>query len=150
MDKRYLMLRDALDGTPRDLRRLLRPVAPEHAAARHSAGLSMLDVLDAFAVTEPFARAQFERILAEDHPLLPALPAHLREHESVDAAIEAFTAERARTTALLAGLTQQDWLRTAALQDHGPLRLRTLVERLVERDNAQLALLVDMRQSLSQ
>ena len=150
MDKRYLMLIDALDGTPRDLRRLLRPVTPQQAAHAGADGRRLLDVLCQFAGTEPYARSQFERVLAQDAPEIPALESCAVSCESASAAIDTFTAERARTTALLTGITQPQWLRIATLANYGPLRLRALVERLIARDNAQLALIVDMRESLPQ
>ena len=150
MDKRYLMLIDALDGTPRDLRRLLRPVTPRQAAHAGADGRRLLDVLCQFAGTEPRARSQFELVLSQDAPKLPVLESFASADGSASEAIDAFAAERARTTALLTGITQPQWLRTATLANYGPLRLRALVERLIARDNAQLALIVDMRESLSQ
>jgi hypothetical protein len=150
MDIRYHMLIDALDGTPRDLRRLLRPVTPQQTTHAGADGRRLLDVLCQFAGTESRARSQFELVLSQDKPKSPTLESFAGDYESASEAIDAFAAERTLTTALLAGITQPHWLRTATLTNFGPLRLRALVERLIARDNAQLALIVDMRESLSQ
>jgi len=148
VDKRYRMLIDALDGSPRDVRRLLRPVPHSRAVHPLAAGASLLDVVAELVAYEAPVRELAERILAEEHPtLVEATPARAAFGDT-EAAIAAFAHERARTTALLEPLTQAQWLRTALLVDAGPLRLRTLVERLVAHDNALLARIVDMRESV--
>lgn len=148
VDKRYRMLIDALDGTPRDVRRLLRPVSPAHAVQTLANGARLIDVVVRLVAYEPATRTNLERILAADHPtLVDAAPPSI-DFDDVGLAIEAFTSERARTVALLETLAQAQWLRTASLAEHGPVRLRTLVERLVAHDNAQLAHIVDMRESV--
>ncbi|MCX6019552.1 MAG: hypothetical protein NTZ50_13825 [Chloroflexi bacterium] len=149
MDIRYHMLIDALAGTPRDLRRLLRPVSQYEAVLRITDGACILDVLRSFAAYESAARTQFKHIVDADHPVLSeALAPATFANADADGYITTFTTERMQTIDWLLTLSQAQWLRTATHERHGTVRLRTLVELHIGRDNEQLARIVDMRESL--
>lgn len=152
MHERYRLLIDALAGTPRDLARLTKPVSAALALARPAPDAWCIqDVIAHLLDIEPRFRARFERMLVEAHPRVPALGPRPSVHDlarPLPELIAAFAAERERTTALLSGLTQPQWLRTCELEGVGPTRVRKQAEILIGHDNAHLAQIVTVREYL--
>jgi uncharacterized damage-inducible protein DinB len=154
MNDKHRMLIEALAGTPRDLTRLTRRVTEIQALVRPAPDAWCIkDVIAHLLDIEPHFRARFERMLAEDNPREPALVPDPAAHDLARPApdlIAGFAAERARTTALLAALTHQQWLRTCQHEAFGPTRLRKQVEILIGHDNEHLAQIVNLREYLDQ
>ena len=152
VDKRYLMLIEALDGTQKDLRRLVRPVSETDALRRPTlTGWCIKDVLAHFGYIEPRFRARLERIVLEDNPHIAPLGPDEHAHDlavSMAGLIDAFAAEREQTTAWLATLTQAQWLRVCTHDALGVTRLRKQVEILIGHDNEHLAQIVTVREFL--
>jgi hypothetical protein len=88
---------------------------------------------------------RIQRVLHEAHPLLASIDgaALARERSYANAhaadALAAFRAARAQTMALLAGVTPQQFTRTAVLEGYGPVTLRSLPHYLCSHDQQHLA-----------
>lgn len=152
MDKRYLLLLDALQGTHKDLRRLVRPVSEDDALQRPAPGdWHIKDIIAHLADIEPRFRARLERIVAEDNPQVASIGPDENAHDAslpVAALIDTFAAERDSTVAWLGTLTQPQWLRVCTHETLGVTRLRKQVEVLIGHDNEHLAQLVAVREFL--
>jgi hypothetical protein len=153
MDKRYAMLIEALDGTVKDLRRLTKPVGEPDALRRPAPDAwCVKDVLAHLSDIEPQMRARYVRILEQDNPHEPFINPNPAAHNLAAPCaelIDAFDAERKQTTALLATLTQPQWLRICTHDTFGVTRLRKQVEVLIGHDNEHLAQLVEIREFLT-
>lgn len=152
MDKRYAMLIEALSGTPKDLRRLIKPLDDARTLARPAADQwSIKDVIAHLGYVEPRFRARFERIVAEDNPSVPWMSPDETAHDlsqPASALIDAFSIEREKTAAFLAALTQAQWLRICTHETFGVTRLRKQAEILIGHDNEHLAQIVGVREWL--
>ena len=155
MDKRYLMLIEALDGAPRDLARLVKPLAATDAHWRPAPDeWSIAIVVAHLTYIEGLLLARFHRIVGTEHPKERALEPNHAEHVSqadghtLAELLDLFRAKRAETTAYLNTLTQPQWLRTCDHQMFGVTRLRKQVEILIGHDNEHLAQIVDIRNKL--
>ncbi len=152
MDKRYVMLIDALRGTVADLRRLTKPVSESDALLRPSMHeWCVKDVLAHLGDVEPQMRARYERIVTLDNPHEPFINPNPAAHNlklTAAALIDAFDAERKRTIAMLETLSQAQWLRVCTHATFGVTRLRQQVEILIGHDNEHLAQLVSLREFL--
>jgi hypothetical protein len=152
MDKRYAMLIEALNGTAKDLRRLVKPLDDSAALARPApAEWCAKDVLAHLHDIEPQFRARLVRIVEQDNPHEPFINPNPAAHDLVlpmEGLIARFAAEREITTAFLGGLTQAQWLRTFTHDTFGVTRLRKQVEILIGHDNEHLAQLVGIREWL--
>jgi len=88
---------------------------------------------------------RFHRTLNETHPTLASVDTdalvHERGYGTSDAAqaLLDFRAARARTVALLSGLTPDQFDRTALFEGYGPVTLRGLVHYLCSHDQQHLA-----------
>jgi len=88
---------------------------------------------------------RFHRTLSETNPTLASIDteglARQRSYgtSSAEAALVAFSEARAKTVALLAGLTPEQFDRTAVFEGYGPLSLRSLVHYLCSHDQQHLA-----------
>ncbi len=156
MDKRYLMLIEALDGTPRDLARLVKPLAVEDAHWRPAPDAwSVAMVVAHLVYIEDLFAARLRRIVETEHPREQALEPDHADHETQAAVhtlaelLDAFKSKRTETTAYLAALTQQQWLRTCDHETFGVTRLRKQVEILIGHDNEHLAQIVDIREKMT-
>ncbi len=155
MDKRYLMLIEALDGTPRDLARLAKPLTATDTHWRpSSAEWSVAVVVAHLSYIEDLFRARFRRMVEIDHPIEPSIGPDAAEHEaqasahSLQELLDIFKAKRAETTAYLLTLTQPQWLRTCEHDLFGITRLRKQAEILIGHDNEHLAQIVEIREKL--
>ncbi len=153
MDKRYVMLIEALSGTPKDLRRLIKPLDDAGARARPAAGQWCIkDAIAHLGYIEPRFRARFEQIVAEDNPSVPWMGPDETAHDlsqPAAALIDAFAGEREKTAAYLGALTQAQWLRVCTHETFGVTRLRKQVEILIGHDNEHLAQIVGVREWLN-
>ena len=152
MDKRYLMLIDALGSTERDLARLLRPLSETQARVNPQPDVwCVKDVVAHLGDIEPQFRARLRRIVNEDNPREAFINPNPAAHDlslPVAGLIGQFTHERARTVAYLQTLTQPQWLRTCTHATFGVTRLRKQVEILIGHDNEHLAQIVEIREAL--
>jgi hypothetical protein len=88
---------------------------------------------------------RIRRTLAETHPTLASIDtdALVRERayarEEPARVLAAFRAARAQTLAMISGLSDAQWARTAVFEGYGPLTLRSLVHYLCSHDQQQLA-----------
>jgi hypothetical protein len=88
---------------------------------------------------------RFQRTLNEDGPTLASIDTDAlvreRDYGNADAAaaLIAFREARARTVALIAGLSPTQFDRTAVFEGYGPLTLRSLVHYLCSHDQQHLA-----------
>ncbi|MET0334598.1 MAG: DinB family protein [Rhizobacter sp.] len=88
---------------------------------------------------------RFERMLNETHPTLASLDtdAMARERayasQSAELALAQFRDARAKTLAVIDGLSAAQYDRTAEFEGYGPLSLRSLVHYLCSHDQQHLA-----------
>ena len=154
MDKRYLLLIEALDGTTKDLTRLVKPLNEVTARLHPPNDWSIATIIAHLIYIEPLFLARLKRIVEQDHPHEPYMNPDEAEHLttaekfSIAQLIEAFKAKRTFTTSFLAELTQQQWLRTCTHDTFGITRLRKQVEILIGHDNEHLAQMVSVREWL--
>lgn len=153
LGERYRMLIEALDGTPRDLVRLTRPVDDAAALVRPGPGeWCIKDVVAHLADIEPQFRAHLIRILEQENPVEPDLHPNPAAHDlarPLPELIRAFRVERDRTVDLLTHLSHSQWLRPCTHPLRGPSKLRKQVEILIGHDNNHLAQIVSIRQCIA-
>lgn len=88
---------------------------------------------------------RFQRTLVEANPTLASIDsealAEARSYATANAgeAFAAFRQGRAKTIALISGLTAEQFNRTAVFEGYGPLSLRSLVHYLCSHDQQHLA-----------
>jgi hypothetical protein len=88
---------------------------------------------------------RFHRTLSESSPTLASIDTEALAKErsygtsSAEAAFVAFSEARAKTIALLASVTPEQFNRTAVFEGYGPLTLRSLVHYLCSHDQQHLA-----------
>jgi hypothetical protein len=88
---------------------------------------------------------RIQRTLQESHPLLASIDGEALARERGYAtgraadALSAFRDARAQTMALLAGVTPEQFARTAVLEGYGPVTLRSLLHYLCSHDQQHLA-----------
>ena len=154
MDKRYLLLIEALDGTTRDLMRLVKPLNETTARLHPASEWSIAVIIAHLIYIEPLFLARLKRIVEIDNPHEPFINPDEAEHvataekHTIAELIEAFKVTRTTTTSFLAGLTQPQWLRTCTHDTFGITRLRKQVEILIGHDNEHLAQMVNVREWL--
>lgn len=155
MDKRYLMLIEALEGTSRDLARLVKPLSADDTHWRPVSGWSVAMLVAHLTYIDRLMLARFHRIVETEHPseqaLEPDETAHVAQAAAYSIAelIEEFRAARVDTCAYLKTLTQPQWLRTCNHSTQGVTRLRKQVENLIGHDNEHLAQIVEIREQLA-
>ncbi len=151
---KYQMLIEALDGTPRDLARLTRPVDDATALIRPAPDAWCIkDVIAHLADIEERFLARFARMVEQDNPHEPALAPDLLRHDlsrDLSSLIGDFGERRAATVRYLRGLTHQQWLRTCICETYGVTKLRRQVEILIGHDNEHLAQIVAIREFVEQ
>lgn len=149
MSRRQVLI-EALEATPRDLARMLRPVTDELALRRPaSGGWCIVELVAHLGYTEELMLARVRRVAAEDTPTVEviedgsghdtALP--LAEH------LARFLERREATLAFLRGLGQAQWARPLIHPESGPARLRDQVQALVDHDSEHLAEILRLRET---
>lgn len=135
MTRRAVILQ-ALASTPADIDRLGRGLNPVAVAWRpHEAAWAPGEIIEHLLVVEALYCHQFQRIIAENIPLIPTLhPTSERGEPVWPAAAEMFRQARQATLTLLQGLAPGEWQRTAVDETNRPITLRFLAQSLVEHD----------------
>ena len=151
MSRRSVLI-EALEATPRDLARLLRPIDDAAARWRPAAGeWCLADVVAHLGQMETPYLARLRRVAEQDNPFEPYLHPDERAHDltrPLAQLIQEFVARRAETVAFLTSLDQRDWGRPLVHETIGPTRLRDQVQELVTHDNLHLAQVVALREQL--
>jgi uncharacterized damage-inducible protein DinB len=144
---------EALEATPRDLVRVLRPVSAEELLRRPPGeAWCIADVVAHLADIEARFLPQLRRIIAEDTPEIEGLPPHPEQHDLSRPAAETaaeFAERRALTLEFLRSLQQADWARQFISARGHTLRFRDRVQLLVGHDNAHLEQIVTLREQLA-
>jgi hypothetical protein len=147
---RRVVLIESLEATPRDLARLLRPVAPEAALFRPAAGWCIAEVVAHLCYVEPLMGERLRRAVVEETPAVaPIEPGVHNIAQPVSELLAEFVERRNATIAMLRGLEQRNWGRTLSHPTHGTRRLRDEVQALVAHDNEHLAQIVGLRGQLA-
>jgi hypothetical protein len=148
---RRVVLIEALESTPRDLARLLRPVTAELALRRPAPGAWCIAELVAhLGYTEELMLARLRRALSEENPTVALiedpgghdLSRPMAEH------LAAFDERRAATVAFCRALEQRDWGRPMIHERTGPTRVRDQVQAIVSHDNEHLEEIVRLRHTM--
>ena len=151
MSRRSVLI-EALQSTPPDLARLLRPLDAAAARWRPVADeWCIADVVAHLGYCEAPYLARLRRVAEQDNPFEPALLPDESAHDLARPLAEllaAFVARRADTVAFLAGLEQRDWGRPLVHETIGPTKLRDQVQELVAHDNLHLEQIVGLREQL--
>ena len=90
-------------------------------------------------------QVRIRRTLSETEPLLASIDTDALVRERAYARDEparvlaAFRAARVQTLAMISGLTEAQWARTAVFEGYGPLTLRSLIHYLCSHDQQHLA-----------
>jgi uncharacterized damage-inducible protein DinB len=151
MTRRSVLI-EALESSPRDLARLLRPIDAAAAQWRPAPDeWSIADVVAHLGYCEAPYLARLRRVVEQDNPFEPALLPDERAHDlarPLADLLEAFVARRAGTVAFLSGLEQRDWGRALVHATIGPTKLRDQVQELVAHDNLHLEQIVTLRERL--
>jgi hypothetical protein len=88
---------------------------------------------------------RIRRTLAETHPTLASIDTDALVRERAYARDEparvlaAFRAARVQTLAMISGLSEAQWARTAVFEGYGPLTLRSLIHYLCSHDQQHLS-----------
>jgi DinB superfamily len=151
MTRRSVLI-EALESSPRDLARLLRPIDAATAQWRPAPDeWCIADVVAHLGYCEAPYLARLRRVVEQDNPFEPALLPDERAHElarPLADLLEAFVSRRAETVAFLSGLEQRDWGRALVHATIGPTKLRDQVQELVAHDNLHLEQVVTLREQL--
>jgi uncharacterized damage-inducible protein DinB len=151
MSRRSVLI-EALEATPRDLARLLRPVDAATALARPAPDeWCVADVVAHLGYIEPLYLARLRRIVEQDNPYEPSMHPNTGAHDlarPLSELFDEFAVRREQTIAFLAGLEQRDWGRPLIHQTFGPSKLRDQVQGLVTHDNDHLGQIVTLRERL--
>jgi hypothetical protein len=151
MTRRSVLI-EALESSPRDLARLLRPIDAAAAQWRTAPDeWCIADVVAHLGYCEAPYLARLRRVVEQDNPFEPALLPDERAHDlarPLADLLEAFVARRAETVAFLSGLEQRDWGRALVHATIGPTKLRDQVQELVAHDNLHLEQIVTLRERL--
>jgi len=151
MSRRSVLI-EALQSTPPDLARLLRPLDAAAARWRPVADeWCIADVVAHLGYCEAPYLARLRRVAEQDNPFEPALLPDESAHDlarSLADLLAAFVARRAATVAFLTSLDQRDWGRPLVHATIGPTKLRDQVQELVAHDNLHLEQIVALREQL--
>ena len=151
MSRRSVLI-EALQSTPPDLARLLRPLDAAGARWRPVADeWCIADVVAHLGYCEAPYLARLRRVAEQDNPFEPALLPDESTHDlarSLADLLAAFVARRAATVAFLTSLDQRDWGRPLVHATIGPTKLRDQVQELVAHDNLHLEQIVELREQL--
>jgi uncharacterized damage-inducible protein DinB len=151
MTRRSVLI-EALQSTPRDLARLLRPLNAAAAQWRPAPDdWCIADVVAHLGYCEAPYLARLRRVVEQDNPFEPALLPNESAHDlalPLADLLAAFAARRAETVAFLTGLEQRDWGRPLVHASLGPTKLRDQVQELVTHDNMHLEQVVTLRERL--
>jgi hypothetical protein len=152
MSRRSVLI-ESLQATPRDLARMLGPVADADAHWRPAPEQWCLaDVVAHLGYIEPLYLARLRRVVEQDNPFEPYLHPDAGAHDlarPLAELLDEFVRSRAATVAFLWGLDQRDWGRPLVHATIGPTKLRDQVQELVSHDNAHLEQVVTLREALS-
>jgi len=142
----------ALRAGPIVLSRLVRNLDDSALRTRPAPGeWAIVEVVAHLADTEERALARTRAMLEREEPLLPAYdPAALAEERhyiamAVDAELERFTALRTEQADLLSALSDDQWLRSGAHEEHGRITVQQLAAHTAGEDAdhfAQIARLI--------
>jgi hypothetical protein len=132
---RRAVLMEALAATPRDLERLLRPVAREQLGP-------LADTLADLAEGEARSLARLRAAMGKDGDA----PAPAATDVSPAELLACFVQRRRETRAFLEYLDQRDWGRW--VEDGQPIRLRDYVQAMVTQDNQCLDRILELREAL--
>lgn len=150
---RAQMLIDALASGPKDVARMLRPVAEVDLRVVPAAGEWCIAQVVAHLVDiEPKFRARLQRIVEQDNPHEPFINPNESAYDvsvSVADGLAAFAKQRAATTDYLTTLKNTDWLRICTHDTFGVTKLHQQVRILIGHDNEHLAQIVSIREKLA-
>ncbi|MCW1969439.1 MAG: DinB family protein [Anaerolineae bacterium] len=150
---RAQMLIEALASGPKDVARMLRPVA--------EADLWVAPAVDEWCVAqvvahlvdiEPKFRARLQRIVEQDNPHEPFINPDEAAYDAtvpISTWLVEFGKQRAVTTAYLSGLKNTDWIRICTHDTFGVTKLHQQVRILIGHDNEHLAQIVSIREKLA-
>lgn len=149
MTKRAILLQ-ALESTPADVARLVRPLNQESVTHNSDPGArSALEVLSHLIGVERAYHRRLNRILTEELPEIPLIQpeetTHIQESSPGDLS-QQFGRERAQTLATLRGLNPGQWQRAGIHETKGRSTLRFLVQDLIEHDIEHTNQLVEIMQ----
>lgn len=150
MTKRAVLLQ-ALESTPADVARLVRPLNQEGVAGHANPhARPVLAALGQLIYVDQAYHTRISRILAEDEPPLPPINPEdsTTGADATPAALsEAFGRVRAETLAILRALGPGQWQRAGLLDGRGRITLRFLIQELVEHDIERTNQLVELIQA---
>lgn len=155
MTKRIVLLQ-AIDSSPRDLRLALGQPDPALLHLRPSPGVwSIGDVLNHLADVEPHFLARLKRVVAEDNPHVAAFGpdevAGAQQHRTdldADALLDLFAERRRATVNWLRALPAGAWQRKAVHDTLGETSLRLMVQQMVNHDIEHLSQVVEIQGQL--
>lgn len=137
---------ERLEAVPATILRLIGDrTADDLRQPGQDAGLGVVEILCDQQDWEEITGDRVARMLREDSPELESYDDSLWsiEHDyasrNSDDVIEAFTRMRSQLVETLSGLEEDDWHRTARLQDHGEITIAWLMERVLAHDEQHIA-----------
>lgn len=151
MTKRVILLQ-ALAATTKDLARMLSRTEETLLHQRPTSDQwSIANVLNHLISVEVRYLRRLQRVVQEDHPLLPAILPEEIVHDSQarrDELLARFGQARAETLAFLEGISLGDWQRSAIHETWGDTRFRFLVQNLVDHDTEHLNQIIEIQGQL--
>ena len=146
---KHRLLIEALEASPHDVRRLLRPLSAEALTWKEGENWSLAEIVTHLANIDVIFGPRFHRIVEQDRPtFMPVDPtATLAISTSPDEDLARWQAERATMCAWLAGLHSGDWNRQATHSTRGPITLRSEVQVIVNHDTDHLAQMTEVRRA---
>lgn len=144
---------EALESTPRDLERMLRPLSAQAALWRPAPDeWCIVDIVAHLGYVEALFLERLRRVVAEERPTVPYIHPDASIHDlgrSLAEQLAVFCECRNAMVAFLQGLEQAQWARHLVRESDGFVSsLRDQVQNLVDHDSAHLAQMVELRRQL--
>lgn len=145
----HRLLIEALETSPADVRRLLRPLTAEALAWKDGDQWSIAQILTHLANIDVIFGPRFHHIVEQDRPTFtPVDPALTLEMcASLEDDLARWQAERVEICAWLSTLQPGDWNRHATHTTRGPITLRSEVHLIVNHDTEHLAQITALRRA---
>ncbi len=141
------LLIEALEASPADVRRLLRPLPSEALAWKDGDHWSIAEIVMHLANIDTIFGPRFRCIVEQDRPTFtPVDPAStLTTPGSLEDNLARWQVERTRICAWLSSLQPGDWNRRAIHTTRGLITLRSEVHMIVNHDTEHLAQITELR-----
>ena len=145
----HRLLIEALQASPADVRRLLRPLPAEALVWKDGTHWSIGQIVTHLASIDVIFGERFRQIVEQDQPVFTPVDADatLTLGAELETDLVRWQAERTAICGWLSGLHAGDWNRQATHTTRGRITLRSEVKTIVDHDTEHLAQMMEVRKA---